>query len=248
MAPEQVRADECDGQSDLFSLGAVMYALAVGKPPFRADTLYGMMQRIVHDEPRGIRATNPAIPDWREAFILRLHAKDRRDRFASAAEAAAILEAELIPLQHPGAMAPPPRDWWIRPRQGIFTPCRPLAVAVPGAFLIAQPPVAVPETLPPGAVPAPQSMLGPFATVATPEMAAVQSALQAYKDAKDDATREAVPADVRKHVDKQFADRRLEHDRELADFESRVVDSRQAGGPQAGGPRAATGRVCWRRS
>jgi len=152
MAPEQVRADECDGQSDLFSLGAVMYALAVGKPPFRADTLYGMMQRIVHDEPRGIRATNPAIPDWREAFILRLHAKDRRDRFASAAEAAAILEAELIPLQHPGAMAPPPRDWWIRPRQGIFTPCRPLAVAVPGAFLIAQPPVAVPETLPPGAV------------------------------------------------------------------------------------------------
>jgi len=84
--------------------------------------------------------------------------------------------------------------------------------------------------------------------VATPEMAAVQSALQAYKDAKDDATREAVPADVRKHVDKQFADRRLEHDRELADFESRVVDSRQAGGPQAGGPRAATGRVCWRRS
>ena len=135
MAPEQVRADECDGQSDLFSLGAVMYALAVGEPPFRADTLYGVMQRVVHDEPRRIRDRNAAIPGWLEAFIFRLLAKDRRQRFATAAEAAAILEAELFQLQHPGAVAAPRREWWPRPRRGRQV--RRLLVAAVAGLLVA---------------------------------------------------------------------------------------------------------------
>src|SRR5262245_24437691 len=54
MAPEQVRGESCDAQSDLFSLGSVMYAMCVGHPPFRAETVYAVMQRIVHDQPRSI--------------------------------------------------------------------------------------------------------------------------------------------------------------------------------------------------
>ena len=102
MAPEQVRAEICDGRSDLFSLGSVMYALCTGHAPFRADTVYGVMQRIVHDAPRSIRESNPQIPEWLDEFILRLMSKERVDRFANADEVVRLLQAELAMLQNPG--------------------------------------------------------------------------------------------------------------------------------------------------
>ncbi len=111
MAPEQVRGEVCDGQSDLFSLGAVMYALCTGHPPFRADTVYGVMQRIAHAEPRSIREQNSSVPAWLEAFILRLLAKERSARLASADTVAEILSQELAHLQNPGQVAPPRRQW-----------------------------------------------------------------------------------------------------------------------------------------
>lgn len=113
MAPEQVRAEICDGQSDLFSLGAVMYALCTGHPPFRADTIYGVMQRIVHDEPRSIREDNPSIPEWLDQFIGRMLSKDRAGRFASAKEVVAILQENLAHMQRPDAV-PAPSTSWVR--------------------------------------------------------------------------------------------------------------------------------------
>jgi serine/threonine protein kinase len=111
MAPEQVRAETCDAQSDLFSLGAVLYSLCTGHSPFRADTVYGVMQRIVHDQPRSIREQNPHIPDWLEQFILRLLAKDRSARFPSAQEVVGILHQELACLQKPERSVAPHREW-----------------------------------------------------------------------------------------------------------------------------------------
>ncbi len=111
MAPEQVRGETCDARSDLFSLGCVMHALCTGHAPFRADSVYAVMQRIVHDEPRGIREQNPLIPGWLERFIGRLLAKDPGARFASAAEAASILREELAHLQNPREKPQPPRAW-----------------------------------------------------------------------------------------------------------------------------------------
>lgn len=111
MAPEQVRGESCDAKSDLFSLGAVMYALCTGHAPFRAETVYGVMQRIVHDQPRSIAEQNPQIPDWLERFILRLLEKSPADRFASAEEAAGVLHEELAYLQGPRQGSPPERPW-----------------------------------------------------------------------------------------------------------------------------------------
>jgi serine/threonine-protein kinase len=111
MAPEQVRAEVCDAQSDLFSLGAVLYALCTGHPAFRADTVYGVMQRIVHDAPRSIREQNPSIPEWLEQFIERLMAKERTLRFATASEVAEILQHQLAHLLSPDAVPAPPRGW-----------------------------------------------------------------------------------------------------------------------------------------
>ena len=115
MAPEQVRGETCDAQSDLFSLGAVMYALCTGHAPFRAETVYGVMQRIVHDEARPIREQNPLVPAWLERFVARLMEKDRARRFESAEDVGRILQNELAHLQNP-ALAPEPARSWM-PRQ-----------------------------------------------------------------------------------------------------------------------------------
>lgn len=101
MAPEQVKAELCDGRSDLFSMGSLMYALCTGHAPFRADSVYAVMQRIVHDEPQPVRESNPSVPAWLDAFIQKLMSKKREDRFASAEVAWRILQAELAILQNP---------------------------------------------------------------------------------------------------------------------------------------------------
>lgn len=101
MAPEQVKAERCDGRSDLFSLGSLMYALCAGHAPFRADSVYAVMQRIVHEDPRPLRDLNMAIPVWLDQFIRKLMSKNPEDRFASADDAWQILQTELAILQDP---------------------------------------------------------------------------------------------------------------------------------------------------
>src|SRR5262245_45171799 len=117
MSPEQVRAETCDAHSDLFSLGAVMYAMCTAHAPFRADTVYAVLQRIVHDSPRPIREQNPLLPLWLDRFIFRLLAKDKTARFSSADELVGILETELAYLQNRGSAAEPARGWSPEPVQ-----------------------------------------------------------------------------------------------------------------------------------
>jgi eukaryotic-like serine/threonine-protein kinase len=111
MAPEQIRGETCSAQSDLFSLGGVIYAMCTGHAPFRAESVYAVMQRIVHDPPRAIREQNPLIPAWLEEFVLRLLEKDKAARFASAEECASILQEELAKLNNPAFMPERPRSW-----------------------------------------------------------------------------------------------------------------------------------------
>ena len=101
MSPEQARGEALDARSDLFSLGSVLYAMATGHPPFRAETGYGVLRRITDGQPRSIREVNAEIPEWFEAVVCRLHAKSPADRFRSAAEVADLLEQCLAHLQQP---------------------------------------------------------------------------------------------------------------------------------------------------
>ena len=107
MAPEQARGESVDARSDLFSLGAVLYAMAGGRPPFRADSAMAVLKRICDDRHRSIRELNPEHPDWLEAVIDRLLAKDPADRFQSAAEVADLLERGLAHVQQPKAVPRP---------------------------------------------------------------------------------------------------------------------------------------------
>jgi serine/threonine-protein kinase len=111
MAPEQCRGESCDARSDLFSLGAVLYALCTGHSPFRADTVFGVMQRVLNDTPRSIREQSPRIPDWLEELVFKLLRKDPKERFPAAAEVAAMLREELAFAQAPLTSPQPSRSW-----------------------------------------------------------------------------------------------------------------------------------------
>lgn len=113
MSPEQANGDAVDHRSDLFSLGSVLYALCTGRPPFRAETTFGVLRRIRETPPREIREINPDIPIWLDRIVMRLLAKEAGDRFDSAEDVARLLELCLAHVQQPTAVALPERfqDW-----------------------------------------------------------------------------------------------------------------------------------------
>ncbi|HEY2159426.1 MAG TPA: protein kinase [Isosphaeraceae bacterium] len=118
MSPEQAGGEPVDHRADLFSLGSVLYALCTGRPPFRAESTMAVLRRVSDDTPRPIRELNPDIPDWLEAIITRLHAKDPTQRFQTAAEVAHLLGRCLAYLREPKRGEPPyPVERPKRPRK-----------------------------------------------------------------------------------------------------------------------------------
>jgi hypothetical protein len=107
MAPEQAKGDTLDARSDLFSLGSVLYAMASGRPPFRAATPLAVLKRVADDTPRPIRDVVPETPQWLCDLIARLQAKDPAQRFQSAAEVADLFRQHLAYLEHPSQVARP---------------------------------------------------------------------------------------------------------------------------------------------
>ena len=107
MSPEQARGEGVDQRSDLFSLGSVLYAICTGRPPFRAETSYGVLRRITDEEPRPIREINPEIPEWLCGIVAKLMSKRPEDRFQSASEVAKLLEECLAHVQQPTAVPLP---------------------------------------------------------------------------------------------------------------------------------------------
>ena len=101
MSPEQARGESVDQKSDLFSLGSVLYALCTGRPPFRADTSYGVMRRIIDEQATPIREINPDIPEWLVKIVDTLMAKESNARYGSAHELQTLLESCLGHVQRP---------------------------------------------------------------------------------------------------------------------------------------------------
>jgi len=106
MSPEQARAESVDAQSDIFSLGIVLFALATGRHPFASDSAIDVLHRIICETPAPASALNPSIPQAFESLLQRMMEKNPQYR-PSAAEVDTIL-SQLLEAQgvHPAHAAP----------------------------------------------------------------------------------------------------------------------------------------------
>ncbi|MCP4655622.1 MAG: serine/threonine protein kinase, partial [bacterium] len=86
MAPEQARTGRTSPQSDVYSLGVMLYELATGGLPFAAEDPFAIALKHVSEEPEPPQARVPSIPDWLNRIILHAMAKDLGQRYATAAE------------------------------------------------------------------------------------------------------------------------------------------------------------------
>jgi serine/threonine protein kinase/tetratricopeptide (TPR) repeat protein len=86
MSPEQVRGDELDARTDIFSLGLVMYEMATGRQAFGGGTGGAVIEAVLTRPPISIRSIHPEIPSSLEAIIDKALCKDRDQRYQSASD------------------------------------------------------------------------------------------------------------------------------------------------------------------
>jgi CheY-like chemotaxis protein len=95
MAPEQLIGEELDARADLYALGVVLYECLTGKPPFYGTSMVSLIAKVLSTPPAPIAGSATDVPPALAALVMRLLAKSRDGRPASAAELLQLL-AELV--------------------------------------------------------------------------------------------------------------------------------------------------------
>jgi serine/threonine protein kinase len=91
MAPEQLEGKEADARTDMFSLGAVIYEMATGKPAFAGKTRASLIAAILSSEPQPMEALQPMTPPALARVVKKCLAKDPDERWQSASDLASEL-------------------------------------------------------------------------------------------------------------------------------------------------------------
>lgn len=103
MAPEQAagQTKKIAPATDIYALGAVMYELLTGRPPFDAETPLEIIRQVINDEPRSLRRLCPALPAALDTICLKCLEKAPEARYASALDLAEDLDRFLadIPIR-----------------------------------------------------------------------------------------------------------------------------------------------------
>ena len=103
MSPEQIRKEELDCRTDLFSFGLVLYEMATGCRAFPGESIEVVHEAILHQTPSSARVLNSAVPRRLNTIICKTLEKDRAHRYQSAAEMRKdllLVQRELRPGIH----------------------------------------------------------------------------------------------------------------------------------------------------
>ncbi|NVB80784.1 MAG: protein kinase [Kofleriaceae bacterium] len=114
MAPEQARGEVVDARADIYALGCMLYEALTGRPPFLGNSPLDVVLQHIDAPPIPPRVMVPALPLAFEELVLRLLAKQPRDRLGYAQDVGAALER----LGAKGTSSPdltPPRSYTYRP-------------------------------------------------------------------------------------------------------------------------------------
>ncbi|NUR31635.1 MAG: protein kinase [Catenulispora sp.] len=95
MSPEQAAGQPADARSDLYSFGCLLYFLVTARPPFVADSFFGMLQKQLNETPQPPSTYRPGLPPELDALILALLAKDPAARPPGATVVREALERML---------------------------------------------------------------------------------------------------------------------------------------------------------
>ena len=103
LAPECLSGAESHAGADLYALGVVLYEALGGRPPFDGDSLVNVIGKVLHGAFEPLRALNPAVPPAVEQVVLRLLAREPRQRYAEAGQVLADMEKLFAPPAQPPA-------------------------------------------------------------------------------------------------------------------------------------------------
>jgi serine/threonine-protein kinase len=97
MSPEQARgqAHRIDRRADVYGLGATLYELLAGRPPFAGDTVVGVLHQVLYEEPKRLREIDPTIPPELETIVEKAMEKSPSQRYDTARAFAEDLQRYL---------------------------------------------------------------------------------------------------------------------------------------------------------
>ncbi len=139
MSPEQVRGDDLDARTDIFSLGLLLYEMATGRQAFGGGTGGMIIEAVLTRAPAPARSINPEIPPQLEEIISKALTKNRDERYQSAAEIAEDLRqlktsldtGQTVRMALAAAPQPRSRKWLAIAGAGVAV----IALAI-GAWLL----------------------------------------------------------------------------------------------------------------